>query len=183
MQLERELSQRFWQQTLQEVYGKLEEPDGLEGLVKLRQGGPRPEDQRLAAEKAGNWSEAATLYEQALQHSTAQHSTAQHGRGNGAAEGALGGCGKLWLLTEYSRQGRLLARVVVVLPLHCQQQERQGENEGVCQSQSVQPEFWSHCDASSCPLYTLSCIMCSTLNLDAVSCCCIVPLCRRTVTA
>lgn len=52
----------------QEVYGKLEEPDGLEGLVKLRLGGPRPEDQRLAAEKAGSWSEAATLYEQALQH-------------------------------------------------------------------------------------------------------------------
>lgn len=53
----------------QEVYGKLEEPDGLQGLVRLRQGGPRPEDQRLAAEKAGNWSEALTLYEQALQHS------------------------------------------------------------------------------------------------------------------
>lgn len=50
------------------MYGKLEEPDGLEGLVKLRQGGPRPADQRLAAEKAGNWAEAATLYEQALQH-------------------------------------------------------------------------------------------------------------------
>ena len=59
----------------QEVYGKLEEPDGLEGLVKLRRGGPRPEDQRLAAEKAGNWAEAATLYEQAL----------QHGAGGGAA--------------------------------------------------------------------------------------------------
>lgn len=54
---------------VQEVYGKLEEPDGLQGLVRLRQGGPRPEDQRLAAEKAGNWSEALTLYEQALQHS------------------------------------------------------------------------------------------------------------------
>ncbi|GAB4817356.1 hypothetical protein N2152v2_004402 [Parachlorella kessleri] len=53
---------------LLEVYGRLEEPDGLEGLVKLRQGGARPEDQRLAAEKAGNWAEAATLYEQALQH-------------------------------------------------------------------------------------------------------------------
>lgn len=51
------------------MYGKLEEPDGLQGLVRLRQGGPRPEDQRLAAEKAGNWSEALTLYEQALQHS------------------------------------------------------------------------------------------------------------------
>lgn len=51
------------------MYGKLEEPDGLQGLVRLRQGGPRPDDQRLAAEKAGNWSEALTLYEQALQHS------------------------------------------------------------------------------------------------------------------
>lgn len=62
------------------MYGKLEEPDGLQGLVRLRQGGPRPEDQRLAAEKAGNWSEALTLYEQALQHS-------------GAATASGGGCG------------------------------------------------------------------------------------------
>ena len=30
---------------LQEVYGKLEEPDGLSGLVRLRRGGPRLEDQ------------------------------------------------------------------------------------------------------------------------------------------
>ena len=56
---------------VQEVYGRLEEPDGLAGLVKLRRGGPRPEDQRLAAEKAGNWSEALTLYEQQLAHGQA----------------------------------------------------------------------------------------------------------------
>lgn len=30
---------------MQEVYGKLEEPDGLSGLVRLRSGGPRLEDQ------------------------------------------------------------------------------------------------------------------------------------------
>ena len=30
---------------MQEVYGKLEEPDGLSGLVRLRNGGPRLEDQ------------------------------------------------------------------------------------------------------------------------------------------
>ena len=49
----------------QEVYSKLEEPDGLGGLLRLRQGGPCLKDQILAAEKAGNWPEALTLYEQA----------------------------------------------------------------------------------------------------------------------
>lgn len=49
----------------QEVYGKLEEPDGLAGLAKLRAGGARLADQVLAAEKAGNWSEALGLHEQA----------------------------------------------------------------------------------------------------------------------
>ncbi len=73
----------------QEVYGKLEEPDGLEGLVKLRQGGPRPEDQRLAAEKAGNWAEAATLYEQALQHGAG--GAAGSGGHQGAARRSLEG--------------------------------------------------------------------------------------------
>lgn len=29
----------------QEVYGKLEEPDGLSGMVQLRSGGPRLKDQ------------------------------------------------------------------------------------------------------------------------------------------
>ena len=56
---------------LQEVYGKLEEPDGLGGLVRLRKGGPRPQDRVLAAEKEGAWSEALCLYEQALQTSQA----------------------------------------------------------------------------------------------------------------
>lgn len=50
---------------VQEVYGKLEEPDGLAGLAKLRAGGARLADQVLAAEKAGNWSEALGLHEQA----------------------------------------------------------------------------------------------------------------------
>lgn len=48
----------------QEVYGGLEEPDGLAGLVRLRRGGPCPADTRLAAEKAGAWSEALYLHEQ-----------------------------------------------------------------------------------------------------------------------
>ncbi|KAI3426356.1 hypothetical protein D9Q98_008728 [Chlorella vulgaris] len=69
---------------LQEVYGRLEEPDGLQGLVRLRQGGPRPEDQRLAAEKAGNWSEALTLYEQALQHSGSSGAGGSGSTGAGA---------------------------------------------------------------------------------------------------
>ena len=51
---------------LLEVYSKLEEPDGLDGLMKLRQGEPRPEDQRVVAEKAGSWGEALTLYEREL---------------------------------------------------------------------------------------------------------------------
>ena len=50
---------------LQEVYSRLEEPDGLGGLLRLRQGGPCLQDQILAAEKSGNWPEALTLYEQA----------------------------------------------------------------------------------------------------------------------
>jgi serine/threonine-protein kinase ATR len=49
-----------------EAYGALEEPDGLEGLVKLRRGGPTEADQRLAAEAAGSWGEALTLYEREL---------------------------------------------------------------------------------------------------------------------
>ena len=53
---------------LQEVYGKLEEPDGLAGLVRLRRGPALLQDQLLAAEKAGSWSEALALHEQALQH-------------------------------------------------------------------------------------------------------------------
>ena len=48
----------------QEVYGKLEEPDGLAGLSKLRSGGMKLSDQVLAAEKAGSWSEALGLHEQ-----------------------------------------------------------------------------------------------------------------------
>ena len=32
----------------QEVYGKLEEPDGLAGLLRLRTGGPRLQDQARA---------------------------------------------------------------------------------------------------------------------------------------
>lgn len=49
---------------LQEVYGELEEPDGLAGLVRLRQGGATPADHMLAAQKAGAWSEALSLHEQ-----------------------------------------------------------------------------------------------------------------------
>ena len=51
---------------LLEIYSRLEEPDGLDGLIKLRRGIPHPADQRLVAEKAGSWAEALTLYERAL---------------------------------------------------------------------------------------------------------------------
>lgn len=45
------------------IYSKLEEPDGLDGIMKLRQGTSKLEDQRLAAEKNGSWTEACSLYE------------------------------------------------------------------------------------------------------------------------
>ncbi|GAX74920.1 hypothetical protein CEUSTIGMA_g2366.t1 [Chlamydomonas eustigma] len=51
---------------LLEVYGQLEEPDGLSGLVQLRQGGLTTADQILVAEKAGAWGEALALYEHEL---------------------------------------------------------------------------------------------------------------------
>lgn len=51
---------------LLEVYGQLEEPDGLSGLVQLRQGGLTASDQILVAEKAGSWGEALALYEHEL---------------------------------------------------------------------------------------------------------------------
>ncbi len=51
---------------LLEVYGQLEEPDGLSGLVQLRQGGLTTGDQILVAEKAGSWGEALALYEHEL---------------------------------------------------------------------------------------------------------------------
>lgn len=49
--------------TLLEIYSTLEEPDGLDGIMKLRQGSSKLEDQRLAAEKNGSWTEACSLYE------------------------------------------------------------------------------------------------------------------------
>ena len=52
----------------QEVYGKLEEPDGLAGLARLRSGGALLQDQVLAAEKAGSWGEALGLHEQVRPH-------------------------------------------------------------------------------------------------------------------
>lgn len=51
---------------LLEIYGFLEEPDGLDGFINMKSGGPKLEDQRWAAEKAGSWSEALALYDQAL---------------------------------------------------------------------------------------------------------------------
>lgn len=49
------------------MYGRLEEPDGLTGLMKLRSGGPKLQDQILAAEKAGCWTDALALHEHQLQ--------------------------------------------------------------------------------------------------------------------
>ena len=67
------------------MYSKLQEPDGLGGLLRLRHGGPCLQDQILAAEMAGNFPEALTLYEQACPSLTfwinlhfGQHSVSCH---------------------------------------------------------------------------------------------------------
>eukprot|EP00883_Tetradesmus_obliquus_P008640 jgi/Sobl393_1/19368/SZX76090.1 len=75
---------------LLEVYGQLEEPDGLAGLVQLRQGGLTTSDQILVAEKAGAWSEALALYELALSQeaATAAETTAAAAADRPSAAGA-----------------------------------------------------------------------------------------------
>ncbi|KAF5833342.1 hypothetical protein DUNSADRAFT_10383 [Dunaliella salina] len=72
---------------LLEVYGQLEEPDGLAGLMHLRHGGLTPMDQVIAAEKAGSWSEALALYEQLL--------STQEGSEHGEPDGPLKRSGSL----------------------------------------------------------------------------------------
>jgi serine/threonine-protein kinase ATR len=81
---------------LLEIYSKLEEPDGLEGLMKLRQGGPRPEDQRLAAEKAGSWGEALTLYERDLARQEWPAGGSGSGDGDGAGTSSSKAAEELW---------------------------------------------------------------------------------------
>lgn len=51
---------------LMEIYSGLDEPDGLFGLARLRRSA-NLQDQILINEKAGNWAEALTCSEQALQ--------------------------------------------------------------------------------------------------------------------
>jgi serine/threonine-protein kinase ATR len=106
---------------LLEIYSKLEEPDGLEGLMKLRQGGPRPEDQRLAAEKAGSWGEALSLYERDL-----ARQEWPMGSGDGAGEAGTSAAEKLWsgsqrgylnCLLQMGHWQGLLAQVEGMTPL------------------------------------------------------------------
>eukprot|EP00850_Spirogloea_muscicola_P000260 SM000001S04662 [mRNA] locus=s1:1542427:1556327:- [translate_table: standard] len=52
---------------LLEMYSGLDEPDGLAGLSRLRGSITSLQDQMLIHEKAGNWAEALTCYEQALE--------------------------------------------------------------------------------------------------------------------
>uniref|UniRef100_A0A7R9VTK1 Serine/threonine-protein kinase ATR n=1 Tax=Chlamydomonas euryale TaxID=1486919 RepID=A0A7R9VTK1_9CHLO len=93
---------------LLEVYGQLEEPDGLSGLVRLRQGGLTRSDQILVAEKAGSWGEALTLYEHQLCTAQAAGEPAAAaaaatsisvntfaGAGSASGSGRLGGSGPL----------------------------------------------------------------------------------------
>uniref|UniRef100_J3MHR6 Serine/threonine-protein kinase ATR n=1 Tax=Oryza brachyantha TaxID=4533 RepID=J3MHR6_ORYBR len=51
---------------LMEIYGGLDEPDGLLGLANLRKSS-NLQDQLIINEKAGNWAEVLTLCEQSLQ--------------------------------------------------------------------------------------------------------------------
>uniref|UniRef100_A0A0D3GKZ8 Serine/threonine-protein kinase ATR n=1 Tax=Oryza barthii TaxID=65489 RepID=A0A0D3GKZ8_9ORYZ len=51
---------------LMEIYGGLDEPDGLLGLANLRKSSTL-QDQLIINEKAGNWAEVLTLCEQSLQ--------------------------------------------------------------------------------------------------------------------
>ena len=53
--------------SLLEMYVPLEEPDGLAGLVKLRQTQSLPIDDKLLGEKAGNWTDVLCMYEKDLQ--------------------------------------------------------------------------------------------------------------------
>eukprot|EP00850_Spirogloea_muscicola_P009313 SM000052S17705 [mRNA] locus=s52:211237:225088:+ [translate_table: standard] len=65
-----EKSGSFWAEDvsfLLEMYSGLDEPDGLAGLSRLRGSVTSLQDQMLIHEKAGNWAEALTCYEQALE--------------------------------------------------------------------------------------------------------------------
>ena len=73
---------------VQEIYGKLEEPDGLTGLMRLRSGEPLLQDQILAAEKMGCWDEANALYEHNL-HTEAGRSSGLHSVLSSAQRGKL----------------------------------------------------------------------------------------------
>lgn len=44
----------------------MDEPDGLHGLVRLRQGGLVVQDKIAVAQKSGQWDEALSLYAQAI---------------------------------------------------------------------------------------------------------------------
>ena len=68
------------------MYGQLEEPDGLSGLVQLRQGGLTASDQILVAEKAGSWGEALALYEHELGR---EEGARWVGGGGGEGEGGM----------------------------------------------------------------------------------------------
>ncbi len=58
------------------------------GLIHLRRGGLTTTDQILAAEKAGAWSEALALYEQALGHESYEQTSSARVDGPGAAAAA-----------------------------------------------------------------------------------------------
>jgi hypothetical protein len=93
------------------------------GLMHLRQGGLTASDQVLAAEKAGAWSEALALYEQALGHEqAADGSSAEMGAlMQGAAAGRLLNMSLLVRLhaCQYGSAFHLLTILVEAVPIIC----------------------------------------------------------------
>ena len=76
---------------LMDIYSKLEEPDGLDGIMKLRRGTTKLEDQRLAAERNGSWTEACSLYELDISRcggSASGGRSGAHAQGHGRAAAA-----------------------------------------------------------------------------------------------
>lgn len=63
-----------------EIYSRLEDPDGLDGAMKLRKGARQLEDQSIAAEKNGSWAEALTLYDLQIEKQKLDNKPGSNGR-------------------------------------------------------------------------------------------------------
>ncbi len=72
---------------LQEVYGRLEDPDGLEGVVMLRKGGPTLRDRLVSAHNTGRWAEALAMHQQLQRQAREALRDAGGGGGGGTTKG------------------------------------------------------------------------------------------------